>query len=588
VGAADGTIFGSFKLVDHGKDTHRFNLVFLSDGFRANEIPEFMGIVGQVLAEMRVTRPFQALWPNLNAHQINVGSVDSGADVPTAGVTARTFFDASFGKTCHERLLEVNDRAVLKVCKQFVTGYTAPIVIVNAPQYGGSSGDAITFSVGVGKFLARAAMHELGHFIAGLADEYDSKRNTSAVCPQAKTHVQYAGPEPADPNITRVRDGFNLKWGDLVGVGTPLPTLEVPTSGCANPTDQPSPVDPGTVGLFEGAGYFNCGLFRSEFDCRLRHHVDEYCEVCARAIRDEVGNWAPRPAELSRDIWTPGWDLITAIDIDGAPHVVSYKPSSGSIAIDKVRPDGSGTDPVLGSTWSTGWTSIVPLQLGGAPHLLLYKSGTGRMEIDVVENSGQDVNAVSSDTWTTGWTSMVPFTLGGEQFLFSYKQGSGSVSIDSVRDDASGTDPVLGATWATDWSHHAIWEQPWGASLVSYRDGDGSLDVDRISDSGQTTDTVISTTVDAGFSSLVRLDWHGEPVFLLHDLSNGVSRFEHLHDPGPTANSPANVSFLGPVVGKIGNAFFNAGWNSLTPFTLSGQPHWLAYNGNVAVIDRID
>jgi hypothetical protein len=71
-------------------------------------------------------------------------------------------------------------------------------------------------------------------------------------------------------------------------------------------------------------------------------------------------------------------------------------------------------------------------------------------------------------------------------------------------------------------------------------------------------------------------------------MSNGVSRFEHIHDPGPGAAPPPNVSVLGPVVGKIGNASSNAGWETFSPFNLGGEPHWLAYNGSVAVIDRID
>src|SRR5204863_5197565 len=144
-----------------------------------------------------------------------------------------------------------------------------------------------------------------------------------------------------------------------------------------SPPPQSSPVDNGTVGTFEGAGTFNCGLFRSEFNCLMRAKGFPFCKVCTRTLQAKIRNWTLRPAELRRDIWTPGWDEICAIEIDGGPHLVSYKPGSGSIAIDKVRADGSGTDPVLGSTWSTGWTSIVPLQLAGTPHLLLYKSATG-------------------------------------------------------------------------------------------------------------------------------------------------------------------------------------------------------------------
>jgi hypothetical protein len=581
----DGQVVGSFKLVDHGRDSRRLNLVFISEGYRLEDIPVFNAVVNQVVKEIRLTSPFQALWPNINVHQITVTSTDAGADIPAKRVTANTFFDATYGTGCAQRDLTVNNIAVITVVSQFINGDTARVVIVNSSEHGGHDDfGVITVASGVKGALSWAVMHELGHLIGGLDDEYDGETD----CPGSQPQAQYAGPEPAAANSTMARDRAALKWADLVDAATNLPTLVVPAGQCLHPPAQVNPAPDGTVGLFEGASTFNCGLFRSEFNCRMRHRGNQYCEVCSRTLRARMAKWTPMPAELSRTAWTSGWDLICAIDIAGVPHMVSYKPASGSIAIDKVRADGSGTDPVLGSTWSTGWTSIVPLQLGGAPHLLLYKSASGRVEIDAVVNGGQDVNPVSSDTWTTGWTSIVPFTLGGKQLVFSYKAGSGSVAIDRVRDDASGTDPVLGATWATGWTHHAIWEQSWGATLVSYRATDGSLDVDRILDSGATTDTVISTKLPTGFSSLTRLDWHGEPVFLLHTKSTGVGRFEHIHDPGPPAQSSTNVPVLGPALGKIGDVAWKPGWQSLTPFALSGQPHWLAYNGSAAVIDRLD
>src|SRR5262245_39738598 len=120
--AADGNILASFKLVDHGEDTLRLNLVFISEGYRRIEIPAFMAVVSQVVKELRLSRPFQALWPNINVHQITVESVESGADVPATRTTVRTFFDATYGTGCSERVLNVDDRAVLRVCGQFIDG----------------------------------------------------------------------------------------------------------------------------------------------------------------------------------------------------------------------------------------------------------------------------------------------------------------------------------------------------------------------------------------------------------------------------------------------------------------------------------
>ena len=579
--AADGTLVAVSKIVDHGRNSHRSNLVFLAEGYMLGDLPNFIQLVDEILAEMRVTRPFHTLWPNFNAHRIEIASSETGADIPTTGLKVRTFFDATFGTGCSERQLQVDDRAVLKFCNTHIAEHSAAIVIVNSQEHGGSSGDVIALSAGIPGSKAWGVMHELGHLLAPLDDEYNGATDCPGHLPQARFH----GAEPVDANVTTVRDSFNLKWSDLVGVATPPPTLE--TDDCVNPTPKPSPFDEGTVGLFEGAGRFNCGLFRSEFDCRMRHRGRDYCEVCTRTLTRAMSQFGPRPAELSRNLWTSGWDMISAIEIDGSPHLVSYKPASGSISVDRVRADATGTDQVMGSTWSTGWTSIVPLQLDGQPHLLLYKAGSGQVEIDAITNGGQDIDPVWTSTWSTGWTTIVPFTLAGAPHIFSYKIDSGSVSI--ARVGASGTDPeVLGSTWNTGWSHFALWEQPWGASLVSYRTSDGSLELDRILNGGQDAETIIETRRDAGATSLVPLTWHGEPLLVLHTMSDGTARFDHLHDPGPNAAFPPWVSTLEPSLGKIAGHAWSGGWQSLTPFMLVGDPYWVAYNGSVAVIDRID
>jgi hypothetical protein len=59
-------------------------------------------------------------------------------------------------------------------------------------------------------------IHEMGHHLAALADEY----YTSAVSYEAPAITL----EPWEPNVTALLDKGNLKWKDLVEDGTPLPT----------------------------------------------------------------------------------------------------------------------------------------------------------------------------------------------------------------------------------------------------------------------------------------------------------------------------------------------------------------------------
>ena len=59
-------------------------------------------------------------------------------------------------------------------------------------------------------------MHEFGHHLAGLADEYYT--SDVAYLPTADRV------EPWEPNVTALLDPASLKWKDLVSPGAPLPT----------------------------------------------------------------------------------------------------------------------------------------------------------------------------------------------------------------------------------------------------------------------------------------------------------------------------------------------------------------------------
>ena len=151
-------------------------------------------------------------------------------------------------------------------------------------------------------------IHELGHHIAALADEY----YTSSVAYEAPKVIT----EPWETNITALLDKSKLKWKDLVEAGTPIPTpwnkkdfdafgyriqktrdsiraAQLPESVMeALFTKQMAKENEffnaekykDKVGAFEGAGYSEKGLYRSQLDCIMytRHMV--YCKVCQKSL----------------------------------------------------------------------------------------------------------------------------------------------------------------------------------------------------------------------------------------------------------------------------------------------------------------
>src|SRR5206468_7838051 len=126
-------------------------------------------------------------------------------------------------------------------------------------------------------------LHELGHAAFGLADEYPY----FAGCASGETgHDSYTGSEPAEPNVTANTDLATLKWAAYVDATSPWPTTT--NIDCTQCPSQSSPLATGMVGLFEGARYYHCVLYRPEFDCRMNHNSVPHCTVCADVITSTI------------------------------------------------------------------------------------------------------------------------------------------------------------------------------------------------------------------------------------------------------------------------------------------------------------
>jgi hypothetical protein len=156
--------------------------------------------------------------------------------------------------------------------------------LVNSTQWGGAGGSIAKFSQG-GNWVA-GAIHEMGHTLFGLADEYEYWIG----CGMETDHDDYRNWiihwEPGEPNITGETKRSAIKWRDLILPSTPVPTTSNPD--CTQCDPQSSPVSTGTVGLFEGAGYYHCGLFRPEFNCMMRVVGVPFCAVCSRRLQQKL------------------------------------------------------------------------------------------------------------------------------------------------------------------------------------------------------------------------------------------------------------------------------------------------------------
>jgi hypothetical protein len=294
--SADGFVSGTQKVVDHGPDAERYNIVILGDGYRASEMAKYHADVQAFVDALRQTAPFGDLWCGINVHRIDVVSTDSGADDPIAcgdgsagsGAVARTYFDATFcSGNLIRRLLTCDGVGARNVAQAQVPAAHVTMVVVNSPLYGGSGGVVATFSAAPG--AAEIALHEMGHTAFGLADEYEYYVG----CGSGETgHDTYTGGEPVEPNVTRNPNRASIKWKSVLSSAVDaLPTTA--NANCSDCDPQPNPRAADYVGAYEGARYVHCGCYRPSYSCRMRVLGRPFCGACQKAIRDALAPYLP-------------------------------------------------------------------------------------------------------------------------------------------------------------------------------------------------------------------------------------------------------------------------------------------------------
>lgn len=309
MGTGDGSVLGTTKIVDHGSDADRWNLVLVSEGYRSTQMGQFQTNAQNFVNTLFATAPFNTLQSAINVHRVDVTSTDSGANDPSAcggsGANPATYFDGSFCNSGIRRLLLVNNTTVFNVVNAEVPAWDMILVIVNSTVYGGAGGAVGTFSLASG--ANEIGMHEMGHTAFGLADEYEYW----AGCGVDTNRNNHPAAEPAEPNVTINLNRSTIKWGDLILASTPLPTTNNANCTVCDPQSNPLPAD--TVGAYEGAHYYHCDCYRPQFNCRMRMLGVPFCAVCRRVIVNELTPHMPK--SLFKEIKDAKFEKLEKIEL---------------------------------------------------------------------------------------------------------------------------------------------------------------------------------------------------------------------------------------------------------------------------------
>jgi len=263
------TNFKIRKIMVNGDISHKVDLLIIGEGYTANQIHKLRKDTRRMLKVLFNTEPYKHRKKDFNVRLVEAVSPESGVDEPRKGIYRNSILDFSFNTFDIKRyMLSTSNEVIRDIAGN--APYDAIIVIANTERYGGGGiYNLYAVSISDNEFSGYVFTHELGHSFAGLADEYYSSQ-------VAYNDMYPRGVEPWEPNITALLDTTNIKWGDLIAEGTPIPTPDDSTYN-------------NVVGCFEGAGYCAKGLYRPYRDCRMfSKGLVDFCPVCQRAIEKMI------------------------------------------------------------------------------------------------------------------------------------------------------------------------------------------------------------------------------------------------------------------------------------------------------------
>jgi hypothetical protein len=293
------------ELQRSGPPEEKLDLLLIGDGYTAAQRGKFEADARRLLAALFAHEPWKGRRADVNVWGLCPPSDQAGISRPSTGQHRRSRVGATYDAFRSERYVLTFENRALRDVASFAP-YDALAILVNGETYGGGGIFNLYATVAAGsKWAPYIFVHELGHSIAGLDDEYFT--SDPVYQPAAER------PEPWEPNVTA--DPKGAKWAALATPGLERPTpwpKEAFTKRAREFQDRRKAIrarngperemddlfleqqkeetallapQAGQVGAFEGAHYESSGYFRPQADCVMfsRDEVP-FCAVCQRAL----------------------------------------------------------------------------------------------------------------------------------------------------------------------------------------------------------------------------------------------------------------------------------------------------------------
>ncbi|NJO88961.1 MAG: peptidase M64 [Chloroflexia bacterium] len=206
-----------YTIQENGPASEKVDILILGDGYTSEEMSKFRADAKRLAGNLMDAEPYKSRQTDINIRAIETPSAVSGVNRPHPGIFKRTTLQTHYSSFDSERyVLAYENKLIRDIASQ--VPYDILVIVVNEKTYGGGGIYNLYGTVSAdNKFSNYIMVHELGHSIAALADEY----YTSAVSYEVSDKVTV---EPWELNVTALMDKENLKWKHLVEEGTPIPT----------------------------------------------------------------------------------------------------------------------------------------------------------------------------------------------------------------------------------------------------------------------------------------------------------------------------------------------------------------------------
>jgi hypothetical protein len=306
-----------WAVMKNGEPKDKVDLLLLGDGYTAAEMEKWHADARRLTELLFATSPFKERRSDFNVWAVDTPAAESGVSRPSDGVWRRSPIGAAYDAFGSERYVLTFDNKRLREIAS-AAPYEFIEIVVNGRKYGGGGIFNQYATVAADNaWTPYVFVHEFGHHLAGLADEYYT------------SDVAYGSagerPEPWEPNATA--DPKAAKWAELVAPGTPLPTpwakaefereqqriqarrREIRAAGRPEQEMEAlfteemqldtkllgSGPHAHRTGAFEGANYEATGYYRPASDCIMfsRDPVG-FCAVCRRAIERVIDLYVPK------------------------------------------------------------------------------------------------------------------------------------------------------------------------------------------------------------------------------------------------------------------------------------------------------